>query len=696
VIPSRRVRLLAATLPAGLVVLPGAAGGADLPAAPARPPVIVLAGQSPWVAPDGGAALQLEVDSDAKGLAVTVSVFRAVSSRGQLTRALAGKGLGVAEGRHSVPLDSLPLDGTGNRVLSVGVKGQVAPPAPERIVPGDSGVYPLLVELHRPTGQVMGSFVTPLAVVAGGLVPLTLTWVWRLDVTPGRDPEGHLRTGAARALAPEGRMARLITALERAPDIPVTLAPTPETLETWLEVAAREGSAERAVLDRLRAEAARPNRQVLGGPYVPVDMPALLAAGMTSEVDAQFQRGSEALAAGLGAPPSPTTLLARSLDASALGRLTQRGVERLVVPPSDLEPLDQRLTPGRPFTVTGRGRHLAGAVTDPGLAELLEGNDPPALRAARFLGGLTLVALEAPRDPRGVVVVAPEGWNPPSELLESVFAGLRGHPAVTSVTLDGFFAIQPPETREGVPVTRTLRSGSGREAPVDAGAVRSARRRLAAFADLVGESDPVRRLAERAVLMSQLLPPAQTPARPSARTWLSGSDRLVNGVTGRVHGPQGRLTLTARRGGIPISLLNANPRALQVRVSLESDQLRFPEGSERVLTLPPRNTTSSFAVEARSPGAFPLVITVTSPNGQLLVARSRLTIRSTVVSGVGALLTGGAGAFLLAWWGNDLRRARRRARQEGRRQATRRRLARRRRRRMAPPRPVVPVEAKHP
>ena len=42
----------------------------------------------------------------------------------------------------------------------------------------------------------------------------------------------------------------------------------------------------------------------------------------------------------------------------------------------------------------------------------------------------------------------------------------------------------------------------------------------------------------------------------------------------------------------------------------------------------------------------------------------------TVVSGVGAVLTAGAGLFLLVWWGNDLRRSRRtrngRARRQGR------------------------------
>ena len=39
-----------------------------------------------------------------------------------------------------------------------------------------------------------------------------------------------------------------------------------------------------------------------------------------------------------------------------------------------------------------------------------------------------------------------------------------------------------------------------------------------------------------------------------------------------------------------------------------------------------------------------------------------------MVSGVGAVLTAGAGIFLLVWWGNDLRRSRHRRNGRARRQ----------------------------
>ncbi|MDQ1565416.1 MAG: hypothetical protein QOF96_296, partial [Actinomycetota bacterium] len=361
------------------------------------------------------------------------------------------------------------------------------------------------------------------------------------------------------------------------------------------------------------------------------------------------------------------------LDAGALGRLRQYGVERLVLPPESLVPFQQRLTPGHPFVVSGKGKPYAAAVSDPDLGRLLEGDDAPALRAARFLAGVSLVALEAPGEPRGVVVVTPEEWDPAAPLLDAVLGGLRGNPAVTPATLDEYFATVPPEQRDGRPLERSL-TRQQTSASGDGDTVRSLRRQLAAFAGVVEPNSAWLEAADRGILVSRAATlEADDRAERKLSTpaaYLQGADRLVKSVTSKVRGPKGqRVTLTSRRASIPISLLNATGRPLQVRVRLKSDQLRFLDGNERFLTLAPQNTTERFRVESRSTGAFPLDITVTSPDGALLVNSSELTIRSTVVSGVGAVLTAGAGIFLLVWWGNDLRRSRRRsgrARRQGR------------------------------
>lgn len=630
---------------------------------PAGETTVALVHQPPWVPPDGTAVLELRLRGPVEGLDVDVTVHRPVTSRTAFTPAMDGEKLGVAEGTLTIPAASLPPDPDGDLLLAVGVQGPASPPDPNRILPGRTGVYPVTIELRRPGGPALDRFVTPLVVVAPGLVPLTLAWVWRFDGTPVRLPSGSARTAAREALEPDGRLPRMARALADAPDVPVTLAATPETLEAW------SGGVGGVPPDGaggddptgLRATAAQGTRQILDAPYVPVDLPRLLAADLGAEVDRQFVRGREVLTQVLGGD-ARGTVLAGALDAPALSRLRQYGVERVVVPPEALMPLAQRLTPGRPFALAHRNRPFAAAVTDPGLAALLDGDAPAALRTARFLAALSLVAFEAPREQRGVVVVTSAGWNPPAALLHDVLGGLRSHPAIAPRTLDGFFAEVAPEAVEGAPLIRTPapRGPIPKEEP-DPETVGRIRRRLAAFAEVIGQDQTQTRAVDRNILLSQV---ADLPGgRLSPRAFLAGAAKVISDVTDRVKGPDGqRVTLTARRGSIPISLLNANDRPLHVRVLLESDQLQFPEGSERLLTLPPQNTTESFAVEARTPGAFPLSIRVTSPDGALVVNQSDLTVRSTVVSGVGATLTAGAGVFLLIWWGNNLRRSRRRPR----------------------------------
>jgi hypothetical protein len=76
------------------------------------------------------------------------------------------------------------------------------------------------------------------------------------------------------------------------------------------------------------------------------------------------------------------------------------------------------------------------------------------------------------------------------------------------------------------------------------------------------------------------------------------------------------------------------------------------------LVLEPGNLTLTIPVRARASARFPLRASLLSPDGVEL-RRSRFTIISTVFSGVGIVLSIGAGLFLLLWWGSHWRTARR-------------------------------------
>jgi hypothetical protein len=76
------------------------------------------------------------------------------------------------------------------------------------------------------------------------------------------------------------------------------------------------------------------------------------------------------------------------------------------------------------------------------------------------------------------------------------------------------------------------------------------------------------------------------------------------------------------------------------------------------LDLAPGTRTLTIPVQARASGTFNLRASLLTADGAEL-RRSRLTIRSTVFSGVGVVLSIGAGLFLALWWAKHWRTSRR-------------------------------------
>jgi hypothetical protein len=244
---------LAVALSLGLCPVAGQAEPAATPAPPAaapspvatpapKPHAATLARQTPWAGPDGDVHLGLALTGPADGLTVSVQVHRAVISRTALAQTVDGHGLGGVEGRLEAPVSGLPADESGGRDLRLGVQGPASAagaPDPARIVPGRSGVYPTEVTLFR-NGVPVDRFVTPVVVIAAGLTPLTMAWVWPFDATPAHQPDGTIRKAAAAALGPGGRLVTTAREAAGAAGVHLTLAPTPETLTAWDDATRQE------------------------------------------------------------------------------------------------------------------------------------------------------------------------------------------------------------------------------------------------------------------------------------------------------------------------------------------------------------------------------------------------------------------------------------------------------------------------
>jgi hypothetical protein len=101
------------------------------------------------------------------------------------------------------------------------------------------------------------------------------------------------------------------------------------------------------------------------------------------------------------------------------------------------------------------------------------------------------------------------------------------------------------------------------------------------------------------------------------------------------------------------------PDGRHVTLQLDAADITFPEGDHIELTLDATRQELEVPVRLERQGDLRLGLAVVSPDGQLLLAQSELTVRSRQLSGVGVVLSVGAGLFLLVWWGRHLLSSRR-------------------------------------
>ena len=217
------------------------------------------------------------------------------------------------------------------------------------------------------------------------------------------------------------------------------------------------------------------------------------------------------------------------------------------------------------------------------------------------------------------------------------------------------------QTKTGL-VVRELAPLPAASPTVDPASYRSTRNDLDAFATTVGADDVAITTGHRGLLISltSVWPGAIGRRQSAAR--LSAIDHGITQFANLIQTPPSGLTvtLTSRRANLPLSFNNLTGKPVWIRIKFQSDKLVFPRGTVRELQLMPKNTTEIFPVVTRASGTFPLNVSVTTRDGHLPLRAARYTVRSTVFSGVGLVLTIGAGLFLAIWWVTHWRRSRRR------------------------------------
>ena len=615
-------------------------------------PAVELLAQTPTVAVGGVFELMVRLPEVPGDGSIELVLHSRVRSRSELAGSMEGTGLRGTVYRATSAIASLPATADGARRLALSLDPAAG------VAVTTAGAYPVELIARDATGSVLATLVTHLIVrpeLSDDSPPLAVAVVARVDPDPALQPDGSIDL-APRAVAAATALA---TALAAEPDTPATLAVRPETIDA---LSAGADPSHTALLDQLRVAAT--GRSVLSMPYVDVSPDALVDAGLTGELAQHLERGRLALANAFEVDPSTTTWLAGpDLDQAGLAALEARGVRHIVVDPAQIEPLRAgvlRLSLAQPFLLTSDRDAVVDAIAiDDTVRSRLDTPGAPGLEVSRLLAELAMLWLEQPGVPRAAVV--PIDPSVRGEVVQALLAGIAEGGVFEAVELDDVFAVADPLVQPGG--ARVDRPLAPAEPPVRLGStlareLAATRGMLASFTSLIGPDSP-----RADPVASQLLLATATALEPgqrrqhldAARTGMETVVASVTAINSRT------ITLTARDGTVPLTLRNESGIPVQVVVRLRSPKLEFPDGSTIPLTLVEEVTRLDVDVRARTSGAFPLDVEITSPDGGLRLAELDYSVRSTAVSGVGLVLSAGAALFLLVWWARHWHRTRRSA-----------------------------------
>src|SRR5437764_5999260 len=403
---------------------------------------------------------------------------------------------------------SLRADPQGGVVLDapppVDLRGSLGPGAARAIRPppldlsflasSPSFVYPLKVQLRSDFAPV-ATLRTPVVFLnlppgrTRAETPLTVSWTFVLDAPVMRGADGTFDAARVHTfLRPGGRLRRETTALTglaasrgRTPaDVvisPMLLAQL-DALRAGYQ--ARDGTTVRkvspgsgdsgiaaGVLERLKTLVHAPGIEVSAVPYAGPDIPSLLSAGLSGDLQSQIAAGQEELRRVLGVAPASNVIRPpRSfLDQQSLSQLSQRGFDLFVLDPSSVRRPAQENDLAQPATASLEvgpepGESVTAVVGDPGTTDLLQSPLPiadPRLAARAVLGELAQIWLERPGVNRSVEVAFTEATHLPGGLFEPLVRDASRAPWLELRSLSDMAKRFPPGRR---PATLVPQAGS--------------------------------------------------------------------------------------------------------------------------------------------------------------------------------------------------------------------------------------------
>ena len=438
------------------------------------------------------------------------------------------------------------------------------------------------------------------------------------------------------------RSTKVLDAFAQHPGIPFTLSADYRTLGAIEQSASAPDSTWRVAFNKVLAS---PLHRVVAAPPSDIDFAGLADHGFTSQVNQQLTLSGQVLSAVSGHYADGTVLLSGSPSLADVKTLVRAHVTDIVVPDSSLTPQPSTtLNWGAPFHFAGVGA-ITALASDAPLEQLATDRSiEPGRRAAMTVATLAFLHFEAPNAPSTrTVVLELADAKLSSAYVNDLLDDIASNPFMIASSLTPSFNPSLVATN-GAPATRTLASAT----PSTWSTLN-----VTDLRTLIGQVNSFDQAAKNETVadaLSVAVARAEINGQPAARqSLLTSASALLSAQLKKFSVDPSTITLTGPGTALPITLLSQANYSITAVVHLITGSLSFPKGNHVVVTLDSSTKSIRVPTANHRGSGLTLQVVVTTPNGQLVLARAAIHVRVAGNSVVGYLLTLGS-LLVLAWW----------------------------------------------
>ncbi len=498
---------------------------------------------------------------------------------------------------------------------------------------GCAGVYPLRYRL-----QVNGVTLTKWSLLAIKTTPVAKPLRVALVETLNRTSLQHPK-----------RSMSVLNTLGHFASSPLTLSADYETL-TAIAFNQIAGTLWRSALNKALES---PQHRAAVAPPGSIDFAGLSENGLTTQIPQQLALSERVLKSLTGVYVDQPVLLSGAQTPTSLLALAGGGVSDVVLPEDQLtQPPSSTLTWGAPFHVDGAGSLTALSIDGPLSALVSDGSIEPGRRAALTVAWLAFQHFEYPnaRSIRTVVIEQTIG-SASTTFMTDLLSSLENDPFSQLASLTPSFNSSLIGTN-GAPAIRTLNHTTSSST--------WSAHNVSSLLTLIGAANSyAQSIRSGSEALALRVGVARTEILGNAnqrQSAINAANNQLNAQFGQFSIDASAITLAGQGTSLPITLISRAPYTVDVVVHLVTDRVTFPKGKAVAVTM--SSPTESIRVPTENPqgSSLTLQVVLTTPNGQVVLARSAIQVRIAGASVVGYVLTFASLVVLALWWWRTNRR----------------------------------------